>query len=154
MKFESYGTLRYSPKLAGNRNDRWWLVLDCEREIGRYYRKLFELYQYRCSKLQIPAWEEHITVIRDEEPPNKDLWEKYEGQKFSFFCLIPPATNYVTTPNDLGYFWLTVESPSLLNIREELGLTRNPEYPLHLTFGNLSTQTTKKTYERCYGQVR
>jgi hypothetical protein len=127
------GRLRYSPQLIGARADfvSWWLVVDCDPEIGRYYRHLFRLAQHRCCDLQRPAWKEHITVIRDEEPPDskKLLWKKYDG-----LC-VPFKYSHLARGDDL-YVWLDVESEQLLDIREELGLPRLPEYSLHVTIGN------------------
>jgi hypothetical protein len=132
MKFQSVGKLRYSPKLTGDRNEKWWLVVDCDRELGRYYRSLFQAGQFHCRKLQAPSWDEHITVLRNEEPPeaHKFLWHKYEGVAVEFSYSGGLETDGL-------YYWLAVDCPQLLDIREELGLARDPLYPLHLTIGNL-----------------
>jgi hypothetical protein len=67
--FKSSGNIRYSPKLLGQKVlQKWWMVIDCDPEIGRYIRHLYHLNHFRCQSLQRPAWKEHITVIRDEEP--------------------------------------------------------------------------------------
>lgn len=81
--------------------------------------------------MQRPAWQEHITVVRDEEPPDerKHLWETRGGELVEF--------EYNTIPRTNGhYWWLDVVSPCLLSLREELGLARDPVYPLHLSFGH------------------
>ncbi len=123
------GILRYSPKLLGKSSSKWWLVIDCDPELGKYYRHLFHLMSYRCYKLQRPAWECHITVIRDEEPPNKELWEKYANQEVEF--------NVSSEVKDNGdYHWYQVECNLALDIRQELGLIREPQYPLHLSIGH------------------
>ncbi len=127
--FSSTGKLRYSPQLNGNRSEKYWLVVDCDPAIGKYYRNLYLLENYNCRLLQRPSWEAHITVIRNEEPPLKELWGKYDGQNIEF------KYRPIVRDNTL-YFWLDVESPCLLNIREEMGLPRQPIYPLHLTIGN------------------
>jgi hypothetical protein len=77
-----------------------------------------------------PAWASHITVIRNEEPPNRDLWEKYNNQKVDFLYIPPVETNG-------EYFWLNVICDKLFQIREELGLPREPEIPLHLSIGHI-----------------
>jgi hypothetical protein len=74
------------------------------------------------------AWAEHVTVVRDEEPINKAFWGKYEGQRVVFEY--HPA---IMTNGD--YYWLTVNSPGLLEIREELGLSC-PCIPLHISIGH------------------
>lgn len=129
--YQSKGTLRYSPKLTGERNEKWWLILDCDPGIGSYYRHLFKAGHYGCKKLQAPSWAEHITVVRNEEPPIKNPWEKHDKKEVEFTY----TTDYFGT--DGIYVWLDVECEELLDIREALGLPRNPIYPLHLTIGNV-----------------
>lgn len=125
--FTSKGKLRYSPKLLGNRNEKYWLVLDCDPEIGRYYRYLYRIGAYK--NLGRPSWKEHITVVRNEEPPNKHLWEKYEGEIVEFSYGHDIIDNSV-------YYWLAVQSSRLDEIRVELGLSKIPEFPFHVTIGN------------------
>lgn len=107
----------------------WWLVVDCDEEIGRYYRHLYKKYHHGCLTLQRPSWKEHITVIRDEEPAVKNLWLAYDKKEINF------SYRSRVDSND-EYYWLDVFCPELLDIREELGLPRQPLYPLHLTIGN------------------
>ena len=98
----SFGTLRYSPKLLGDRlSEKWWLVLDCDEAIGTYYRDLYRLFHYGTKQLMRPAWDSHITVIRNEEPLHKECWEKYSGKTVEF--------EYETSPlTDGNYWWVTV----------------------------------------------
>lgn len=130
----SAGTLRYSPRLLGDKHPekpKWWLILDCDQEVGRYYRELYFIAHCRGDKLIRPAFREHITVVRDEEPPDdkKPLWWKYNREVVEF-----------TLPHHVGnngdYFWIDVYCPRLLDIREELGLRRSPHWPLHFSIGH------------------
>jgi hypothetical protein len=117
------GTLRYSPKLlgGGTPSPNWWLILDCDPELGRYFRHLYHLQTYRTRKLNRPAWAEHVSVIRNEPPPNPTLWEAFSGQQVEIKVLLPADTN--------GYYvWLPVECDYLLDLREGLGLPRHPIY--------------------------
>ena len=59
----------------------------------------------------------------------KVLWERYSGEIVTF------EYNSIIRDDEL-YFWLDVSCPRLLDIREELGLPRHPEYSFHLTIGN------------------
>lgn len=124
--------LRYSPKLLGDRvSQNWWLVIDCDPEIGDYYRHLYWIQHHKCRKLQRPAWKAHISVVRNEQPSEdrKSLWEIYEGETVDF--------SYSPGGNCGGSFcWLSVQCETALDIREELGLPRKPHYSLHLTVGN------------------
>jgi hypothetical protein len=101
--------------------------MDCDSEITRYFRHM--LWVSRFVKIQKPAWESHVTVIRNIEPPNKNKWELYAGEEVEFTYDIELKTAY-------EYFYLDVFCSRLLDIREELGFTREPECPLHLTVGN------------------
>lgn len=81
------------------------------------------------TELRRPAWETHISVIRDEKSPNEAAWMKYEGEAIEF--------SYVPNLEFNGiYVWLPVVCERALDIREELGLSRNPFYNLHMTIGN------------------
>jgi hypothetical protein len=126
----SKGRLRYSPKLDNSKKStKWWLVIDADPELGRYYRQLYCDFFFKARSIQRPAWAEHISVIRDEEPPNKVLWERHDGQEIEF-TLIPKAES------DGVYIWFPVVCEEALQIREALGLPREPFFPLHLTIGN------------------
>jgi hypothetical protein len=110
-------------------SEKWWLVLDCDEAIGTYYRDLYRLFHYRTRELIRPAWDSHITVIRNEEPTNKEVWEKYAGKQVEFVYESSLQT-------DGNYWWLTVVSEELLDVRTELGLPRDPQFPLHLSVGH------------------
>ena len=138
---KSAGILRYSPKLLGDReSDKWWLILDCDEELGRYYRHLYRLSTHRTHELTRPSWKEHVTIIRDEEPADqyKLLWERYAGYRIYF-------EYQHEVRNNESYYWLDVRSTFLLDLREELGLSRHPEYSLHLTIGNDVTAMHKNS---------
>ena len=127
---KSVGILRYSPKLLGDRaSEKWWLVLDCDESLGAYYRHLYWLAHFRTERLVRPAWREHVTVIRNEEPVNRGVWERHTGKAIEFEYNPMPQTNG-------DYWWLEVVCVELFTIREELGLAREPEIPFHVSFGH------------------
>lgn len=127
--FTVTGTLRYSPKLLGTVSPNWWLIADCDPELGKYFRHLYHLQTYRTEKLQRPAWAEHVTVIRNEPPPDPALWEAFNGQQIELKVLLPAQSN--------GYYvWLPVQCDYLLDLRDGLGLPRQPIIPLHLSIGH------------------
>lgn len=130
--FRSTGVIHYSPKLIGPRvSDKWWMIIDCDPEIGRYLRHLYHLSRYRCETLSRPAWKEHITVIRDEEPLQslQPLWEAYQGCTIDFLWDLTVHTDGV-------YYWVPIQCSFALEMREELGLARNPYFPLHLSIAH------------------
>lgn len=136
--FHTEGICRFSPPLnkrgetvrRDGKTTDWWLVLECDPELGRYLRQLFFMHHHKTESLQEPLWGTHVTVIRDEQPPNLELWKSIESETFS----IHYGTE-ITVFDE--YVFLPVECPAALDYREQLGLPREPEYPLHMTFGNM-----------------
>jgi len=142
--FEARGVIRYSPQRLGNKeSQKWWLVIDCPEEIGKYYRHVMHVSSHRCFKLQRPYWGAHISVIRNETPPNPNLWRKYDGEKIVFQYGKYIETNY----NDQrwkSFWWLDAQCERALDIREELGLQRNPHPQFHLTIGNIANEENRR----------
>jgi hypothetical protein len=133
----STGVLRYSPELARGaghtRRDGgstwWWLIVDCDPELGRYLRHQFLLGHRRTRALQSPLWGPHISVIRGEVPPNVAAWKRLDGAtvEFDYDPMVCETE---------GFVWCPVSCVQALSIREELGLAREPSPALHLTIGN------------------
>jgi hypothetical protein len=136
-RMRSIGTFRYSPELRTGshlRRDggstRWWLILDCDPELGRFLRHQHTVAIHRTRTIQAPLWGTHISVIRGEEPPNAKEWDRLQGTEVEF------EYEPVVQETD-GYLWVAVACPGALDHREQLGLPREPYPPLHLTIGNL-----------------
>lgn len=127
-RFLSVGTLEYSPPSLGTSPSKWWLILRCDPCLGQYYRHLYWIGNHRTRKLLRPVWAEHVTVIRNEEPPLQNLWQKHAGLPVEFWYNPLPRSNGT-------YWWVDVECPLLDEIREELGLS-SPEIPFHMSFGH------------------
>ena len=123
MLFKSSGKLRYST------TTKYWVTLDADPTIGSYYRNLFNLYHFNCKLIKKPSWAEHVTVVRNEEPVNKMAWSFYNEMVVEF-----EYDSQIKTDGD--FYWLDVYCDFLYQIRVELGLKKNPEYPFHLTIGN------------------
>lgn len=108
-----------------------WLMVDCDDELARYYRKLVNYYS-RSIVLQIPKHGSHITVIagKYETVLHREFWKKYSDQYVNF--------NYDPIIHSDGtYFWLPVFCSFFESVRSELGLTPCGPIPFHLTIGNL-----------------
>lgn len=71
----------------------------------------------RGVKVSESAWKAHISVVRGEEPRNKQAWKKYDGKRISFSYTPMVQTNG-------AHWWLPVSSPDLNQIRKELGLPK------------------------------
>lgn len=131
------GICRFAPPLGpgGARTRRdggttdWWLILQCEPDVGRYLRQLYALDMRRTRQLSDPLWGAHVSVVQDEMPPDLTQWRALEGQAMTF--------EYLHPPQQIGeYAFYPVECAEALAYREALGLPRQPRWPLHLTFGN------------------
>ena len=132
----STGHFRVSPALRNGsltRRDggstKWWLIIDCDPELGRFLRHLYMIAHHRTRTLQAPLWGPHISVIRGEEPPNAATWGDGNGLEVEF------EYDPVARETD-GYVWCPVLCAPALDLREKLGLSRSPELALHLTIGN------------------
>lgn len=124
--FNSVGTLVYS-------QDPYKLIVDVDDEIGNYYRSLIPKY----FKVKKPMYSSHISVVRNEVPPNLNMWGKYQGKEVSF-----EYEPFIYS--DELYYWLNAYSSILEDIRVELGLsnisdiTMSPDRKckFHITIGN------------------
>lgn len=122
MKY--FGTLKYNA-------NKTWLTLECDPEIGRYYRYIHNNYYYNCRLIRQPSWKEHVTVIRDESINlNQNFWSFNNNSKVEF------DLDLVIKDNG-DFVWMDVNCDELFKLREFFGLPRHPEYPFHLTIGNL-----------------
>ena len=140
----SIGRIRYSPKQLGDHQQNWWLVLDCDPEIGKYYRHLYWLSQYKCNTLVRPAWGEHISVVRNEKPPKEQIWRLYNNQEVKFYY-----GKFIQTDGE--HFWLGVSCPILIEMRTELGLPKEPDPPLHLTVGHVKMCEEAEKIKKKFG---
>ncbi|MFO0865263.1 MAG: hypothetical protein U0744_11550 [Gemmataceae bacterium] len=132
----SVGSFRFSPEIRKGSHQRrdggttkWWLIIDCDPELGRLFRHLYMLGHFRTRTLQPPLWGPHVSVIRGEEPANAASWGLAAGEAVEF--------EYSSDLRETdGYVWCAVECPRALAIREALNLPRSPQPPLHLSIGN------------------
>jgi hypothetical protein len=129
---KSIGKLVYSPRSHLGSNDKWAAVL-CDDEISRYYRYLYSKeYPYlnsgRSTTLTRPIWGSHISLVRNEPIPNPKLWRLDEGKIIEFEYEGGVLGNS-------KYYWLKVQCPYLEDLREKMGLSRQPRFGLHLTIG-------------------
>jgi hypothetical protein len=126
--FKSYGKIKYDPISPRTKFKKWWMILQCDKELIRYYQHIY--YKTHWKKLQTAAWGPHISASRGTEPINKDSWNKHSGKTIEFSY----EYNGLFQSNG-SHVWLPVKSDKLCDIREELGLTREPKIPFHLSIG-------------------
>lgn len=144
------GILRCSVRRAAS-DQRWWMVADVvDQEVGRYYRNLYHLEHNRGAKLLRPYWPLHVTVVRNEEPPNKKLWWNYDGERVTFNYLGGVRTN--ETPERFrSFYWVDVICPRFEEIRVELGLPKNSDGIYHMTIGTTENEQNRAAYEAMWG---
>lgn len=143
------GTLRCSLKKESS-DQNWWMVLDSATEdIGRYYRHLYWLAHCRGAKLSKPYWGSHITVVRNEEPPNRDLWWNYDGERVEF-TYRPLVRNNHSNERFRSFWWVDVVCPRFDEIRVELGLLPNPDRTYHMTIGSAENEANRHIYEQMW----
>lgn len=148
MKFKGTGILRYDPyrwDMKGNTD--WWLVLNTDPEIVRYYAKQVvdnpTVFDETYIDLINPSWGSHISVVRGEQPRGKltKLWKKYNGDKIEFeYSHIVRRSGDTTSGFLANQFWfIEVWCDRLHKIRSELGLPiqsrEGRPYTYHITVG-------------------
>ncbi len=127
--YKAKGTLHYS--------EGKWLKLHVPHSIILYYK--WWINKALHVKVSTPTHGAHITVVTGKCNPitrvpyepivDKKNWGKYENQSVSF------TYDPYIHEGDV-YFWTTVYSEELGDIREELGLPRERYHPYHITVGN------------------
>ncbi len=127
--YESEALLQYS------RNDEGYkLIALLDPGITNLARALLP----KNVKLNRQKYPPHITVVRNEQPPDLDRWGAYQDTWHR-------VTYDPYVFNDEMYYWLKVFCPFFYQIRLELGLpfsyvkTRPPDGVecFHTTIGNL-----------------
>lgn len=140
------GIYVFAPALSpdGNRTRRdgtttdWWLIIQFDREVGRYLRRLHEISSTNASQLSEPLWGPHVSVVRGEKPPHLESWRDRQGREVTL--------EYTQAPQETdGYIYFPVQCKEALNYRDLLGLPRQPQWPLHLTIGNRKAERTDGT---------
>jgi hypothetical protein len=81
---ESKGILRKDPRRKNIKFLPWWLIIEADPELGRYYLQMTN-WEYRSHfQLQKPAWGPHVTIVRGEEPPNIGFWNALTSVEVGF----------------------------------------------------------------------
>lgn len=134
------GVLTYDPyrgKMKTNTN--WWIVVNTDNEIARYYR--WWIMRHYWIDLKNPSWGAHISVLRGGKPRNdkRHLWKKYMGEKINFtYSPIVRQSGDTTGDRPDNFWFIDVWSDRLTEIRDELGFTNvfdGKPIKYHLTIG-------------------
>jgi hypothetical protein len=121
------GTLIYNPSNPNTKLKPWWLIVRVPHGVVLYYQDW--VWRTERTKLTTSAWGAHLSVIRGERPPNKELWKQHANRKIKI--------EYDANPicNRMGHWWLPARCPDLNDIRKDLGLNPRPRVPFHITIG-------------------
>jgi hypothetical protein len=100
---------------------------DIDKYYGWFLKRRFNL------NLNINLRGSHVTIINDKM--DRGLFEEgakfFHGKEIDFYYGIEPRSNG-------EHWWLRVWCPESENIRESLGLSKDPYFSLHLTIGHVN----------------
>jgi len=111
----------------------YWMVLQCDQGVMEYYRwwihnSFKDVWGRQIYKTCRPLAGCHISIVRGEDPSvkGKKLWDSLIGKKVPFTYTPDLQTNG-------KHWWLLIDCPEIIEIRQQLGLRPVPKFPLHLT---------------------
>src|ERR1700722_8266402 len=131
----STGKIKYDPHVERGTFKPHWVILQCDRELIRYYQHIF--YTLYWKRLQTPMWGPHVSIIRGGRPTKPEAWKQLNG-KLIEFSYTYDGDFYTNFDKGGKHFWIKTWSPTFAEIRESLGLSREPKVPFHLSIGSLS----------------
>lgn len=145
------GIIQYDPPRPGMQaRTQWWSVATLNREITRYYRWWLEFEKH--IRLQPPAWDAHISIVRGEKPRPEfmDVWKKHQGKQIEFFykhgAIRVDRSQRTDDRADKAiggdYYFIDVKCPFLDEVRTELGLRTGFSY--HFTIGRTYEYEARK----------
>ncbi len=116
--YNTTGKLRYT--------DSGWLVLDIDNSIVKYYAYWCQKFIWRKGSFSFHG--PHSTVIngKAEDYRKSPRWKIHQGALINF-----QYSNIIKT--DDHYYWLSVKSERLKEIRQELGASPYPKWEYHIT---------------------
>lgn len=126
------------------------MVADADsQDLGRYLRNLYWLDHNKGAKLLRPYWPLHVTVVRNELPPKRELWWNYDNERVEFTYTPYVRSNY-TDERFRSFWWVDVRCERFDQIREELGLPPNPDRTYHMTIGTSEDEKNREAYEQMW----
>ena len=129
--WKSTGKIKYDPHVERGTFKPNWVILQCDRELVRYYQHIF--YTLYFKRLQTAMWSSHISIVRGEKPLKPENWKLFNGKEIEF------SYSYDGQFFSNGqHFWIKVWSPEFSVIRESLGLNPEPKVPYHLSIGSIN----------------
>ena len=125
-----FGHIVYDP-FRSNKMEPWWCIVEVDKEITRYYREWLRREQH--LHLNVPSWDAHITVVKGERSVQRfpHLWKKYHGKRVDFRYEHGNIRVVKDTNQPGSFYFINVDCPELLDIRQELQLTTKVN--MHIT---------------------
>lgn len=114
------GTIHYD-------QTQYFALVKFPNEFGEYLIKLQRM-QKPWLRLGLAQGGPHITLVKRETPPYVEYWNKYRRYEVSIYYSL--MVGGAKGP----YHWLSINPTFLYDIRAELGLPKNPRFPLHLSY--------------------
>jgi hypothetical protein len=105
-----------------------WGFLECDHELGKYYRKLYRNHYYGCRKLQRPSNAEHITIFSPWDEIDLSGYHRFNGKELEFEVFTKPFTNG-------NAVWYPVYSMDIRIFRMRLGAASTMGKPVHFCLG-------------------
>lgn len=105
-----------------------WGFLECDHELGRYYRKLYESHYHGCRVLQRPSNGEHITIFSPWDNIDLSGYHRFNGYELEFEVFTKPFTNG-------NAVWYPVYSMDIRIFRSRLGVPSTMGKPAHFCIG-------------------
>ena len=139
MLLKVFGIMEFEPedKTRKHKNQASWkrvAMIRTHDDAADYYawfiNRRFNL------PLNKPLRGAHVSIVNDAErdfkhgvePRWSDVKAKYSGKLMDFYIDLEPRTNG-------EHWWFRIYCPAGEDMREELGLRRDPFYSLHMTIG-------------------
>jgi hypothetical protein len=100
------------------------VYINLGREFAEYYSSLVPKYK----RVKLPKYPAHITIVREFERPNRELWGLKLYLNFRYLPLVM---------EDEVYYYINVYSSDISDVREMFGLSRfRVRNCYHITIGN------------------
>jgi hypothetical protein len=135
MLIKLKGIIEFSPEdvTRKHKSQSSWkriAIIKTDCDLDKYYawflKKRFNL------ELNPNLRGSHITFISDKL--EKSIFDEaskiFNNKEIDFYLELEPKSS-------VGHWWLRAFSPDAENIREVMGLSRDPYFGLHLTLGNV-----------------
>lgn len=126
------GTLVYDPDRGAMKKKKdFWLVLQLPMQLVKYYQYFIRTDLH--IDIKDPQWGAHVSIVRGEDPPNKQYWKKYDGQKVRI-KFNPDVMEVKDKKQSGSFFIIEFDDDFIAHIREELGL-QSKYFRYHITVG-------------------